>query len=123
MALAPSLQAEGDKEANAREVWRPGKGGIADDYEYVMCVRCFCCTPSHSEAEDRTGTARSSNLTRGQERMCAFASDRTAMSSSKRKHSTAYASFGGLLMALGGAYRHLRDLSVGNNVYLLVRKA
>ncbi|WFD32652.1 DNA-directed RNA polymerases I, II, and III subunit RPABC3 [Malassezia sp. CBS 17886] len=34
---------------------------------------------------------------------------------------TVYASFGGLLMALTGAYRHLSKLTVGANVYLLVR--
>ncbi|PWN89905.1 RNA polymerase, partial [Acaromyces ingoldii] len=34
---------------------------------------------------------------------------------------TVYASFGGLLMALTGSYRHLSSLSVGSNVFLLVR--
>lgn len=35
---------------------------------------------------------------------------------------TAYASFGGLLMALTGAYRHVSNITVGDNVYLLARK-
>lgn len=35
---------------------------------------------------------------------------------------TAYASFGGLLMALTGQYRHLSSITVGDNVYLLARK-
>lgn len=35
---------------------------------------------------------------------------------------TAYASFGGLLMALRGSYRHLANVIVGENVYLLMRK-
>lgn len=36
--------------------------------------------------------------------------------------STAYASFGGLLMALTGAYRHVSSITVGDNVYLLARQ-
>ena len=36
--------------------------------------------------------------------------------------STAYISFGGLLLALRGAYRHLQGITVGQNVYLLMRK-
>nr|ODN91547.1 DNA-directed RNA polymerase I, II, and III subunit RPABC3 [Cryptococcus depauperatus CBS 7855] len=35
---------------------------------------------------------------------------------------TAYFSFGGLLMALRGSYRHLAGVVVGENVYLLLRK-
>ena len=34
---------------------------------------------------------------------------------------TVYASFGGLLMALTGSFRHLSKLNVGTNVYMLVR--
>ncbi|PWN35263.1 RNA polymerase [Meira miltonrushii] len=34
---------------------------------------------------------------------------------------TVYASFGGLLLALTGSYRHLSNLAVGSNVYLLIR--
>lgn len=37
-------------------------------------------------------------------------------------HSTAYISFGGLLMALRGSYRHLSNIVVGENVYCLIRK-
>ena len=36
--------------------------------------------------------------------------------------STAYISFGGLLLALRGSYRHLANIVVGENVYLLMRK-
>jgi len=36
---------------------------------------------------------------------------------------TAYASFGGLLMALSGSYRHISGVTVGEQVYLLVRVA
>ncbi|BEJ13678.1 hypothetical protein CspHIS471_0308520 [Cutaneotrichosporon sp. HIS471] len=35
---------------------------------------------------------------------------------------TAYVSFGGLLMALRGSFRHLAGVTVGENVYLLMRK-
>lgn len=35
---------------------------------------------------------------------------------------TAYFSFGGLLMALKGSFRHLANVVVGENVYLLMRK-
>lgn len=35
---------------------------------------------------------------------------------------TAYASFGGLLMALSGSYRHISGVSVGEYVYLLIRR-
>lgn len=35
---------------------------------------------------------------------------------------TAYFSWGGLLMALRGNYRHLANVVVGENVYLLMRK-
>jgi len=35
---------------------------------------------------------------------------------------TAYASFGGLLMALTGSFRHLQGITLGENVYLLMRQ-
>ncbi|KAF8329773.1 RNA polymerase [Cantharellus anzutake] len=35
---------------------------------------------------------------------------------------TAYASFGGLLMALTGSYRHMQNIVIGENVYLLMRR-
>lgn len=34
---------------------------------------------------------------------------------------TVYGSFGGLLMALTGSFRHLSKITVGSNVYLLMR--
>jgi len=34
---------------------------------------------------------------------------------------TVYGSFGGLLMALTGSFRHLSKITVGAHVYLLVR--
>lgn len=35
---------------------------------------------------------------------------------------TAYASFGGLLMALTGSHRHLQNIVLGDPVYLLMRR-
>ncbi|KAL0950982.1 hypothetical protein HGRIS_007729 [Hohenbuehelia grisea] len=35
---------------------------------------------------------------------------------------TAYASFGGLLMALTGSYRHMTNIVLGDPIYLLMRK-
>ncbi|GAA5977337.1 hypothetical protein JCM11641_000068 [Rhodosporidiobolus odoratus] len=35
---------------------------------------------------------------------------------------TAYISFGGLLMALTGSYRHMQQVTVGEHIYLLVRR-
>ncbi|GAA5952880.1 hypothetical protein JCM21900_004252 [Sporobolomyces salmonicolor] len=35
---------------------------------------------------------------------------------------TAYVSFGGLLMALTGSYRHVSGITVGEYIYLLVRR-
>lgn len=35
---------------------------------------------------------------------------------------TAYASFGGLLMALTGSYRHMQGIVLGENIYLLIRR-
>jgi len=35
---------------------------------------------------------------------------------------TAYASFGGLLMALTGSYRHMQGIILGDPVYLLMRR-
>lgn len=34
---------------------------------------------------------------------------------------TAYVSFGGLLMALTGSYRHISRVTVGEYIYLLIR--
>ncbi|KAF8321314.1 RNA polymerase [Clavulina sp. PMI_390] len=35
---------------------------------------------------------------------------------------TAYASFGGLLMALTGSFRHMQGITIGENIYLLMRQ-
>ncbi|KAI9608753.1 hypothetical protein H4Q26_004940 [Puccinia striiformis f. sp. tritici PST-130] len=63
-----------------------GKGGLADEYEYVMYGKLY---KFDSGASDSV---------------------------------TAYISFGGLLMALTGDYRHLDRLTVGQMVFLLMRR-
>ncbi|KAH7102996.1 RNA polymerase I [Auriculariales sp. MPI-PUGE-AT-0066] len=40
----------------------------------------------------------------------------------KNEQVTAYASFGGLLMALTGSYRHMQGIVLGENIYLLIRR-
>ncbi|KAG8864299.1 DNA-directed RNA polymerases I, II, and III subunit RPABC3 [Tulasnella sp. 330] len=35
---------------------------------------------------------------------------------------TVYASFGGLLMALAGSFRHLQNIVIGENIFLLMRR-
>ncbi|EJD54089.1 RNA polymerase I [Auricularia subglabra TFB-10046 SS5] len=35
---------------------------------------------------------------------------------------TAYASFGGLLMALSGSFRHMQGIVLGDPIYLLIRR-
>jgi len=39
-----------------------------------------------------------------------------------RTYSTAYISFGGLLMSLTGSYRHMTSIVLGDPIYLLMRK-
>ncbi|POW18541.1 hypothetical protein PSHT_05658 [Puccinia striiformis] len=70
------------------QTWRleEGKGGLADEYEYVMYGKLY---KFDSGASDSV---------------------------------TAYISFGGLLMALTGDYRHLDRLTVGQMVFLLMRR-
>jgi DNA-directed RNA polymerase I, II, and III subunit RPABC3 len=42
--------------------------------------------------------------------------------SKTKQNRTAYASYGGLLMALSGSYRHISNVTVGEYVYLLIRR-
>lgn len=71
---------------SVRDAWRPGKGGLADEYQYVMYGKVY---KFDEGTEDRV---------------------------------SAYASFGGLLMALSGSYRHVNSITVGQNIYILLRK-
>lgn len=79
-----------------RESWRleqPGAQGIAEEYDYVMYGKV-----------------------RGHTNLQIFKYDERSS-----EQVTVYASFGGLLMALTGSFRHLSKLTVGANLYLLVR--
>ncbi|POW07278.1 hypothetical protein PSTT_08398, partial [Puccinia striiformis] len=79
LALSSSLTPEGEKDSGLEtQTWRleEGKGGLADEYEYVMGFRFGDCV----------------HLIRG------------------------------LLMALTGDYRHLDRLTVGQMVFLLMRR-
>ena len=40
----------------------------------------------------------------------------------KSRCSTAYASFGGLLLSLTGSYRHMTSIVLGEPVYVLMRR-
>ena len=69
-----------------------------DEYDYIMCV--FLRVASD---ECRYG------------KVYKFDED-------SKDRVTAYASYGGLLMALSGSYRHVNQISVGQPIYLLIRK-
>ncbi|EGG11339.1 uncharacterized protein MELLADRAFT_33205, partial [Melampsora larici-populina 98AG31] len=89
LALSSSLTPEGEKDGGAEiQSWRleEGKGGLADEYDYVMYGKLY-----------KFDTGASDTV-------------------------TCYISFGGLLMALSGDYRHLDQLTVGQMVFLLMRR-
>ncbi|KAI8059335.1 RNA polymerase [Gongronella butleri] len=95
--LASSLALDSSGVSDTRESWReraPGEHDLSDEYEYVMYGKVY-------RYEDAAGTA--SNLASGQK-------------------VSVYASFGGLLMCLEGDFRHLQKITVGENIYLLMRK-
>ncbi|KAI9012621.1 RNA polymerase [Phycomyces nitens] len=82
-----------------RESWReraPGERDLSDEYEYVMFGKVY----RYDDAASGNGA--------------------TALSVGQRV--SVYASFGGLLMCLEGDYRHLQNITVGENIYLLLRK-
>ncbi|KAK4704802.1 DNA-directed RNA polymerases I, II, and III subunit RPABC3, partial [Phenoliferia sp. Uapishka_3] len=82
-----------DGEKEGEGGWRAGiEGGLADDWEYVMYGKPSRNSQVYKFDEDTA------------ERV------------------TAYASFGGLLMALSGSYRHISGVTVGEYVYLLIRR-
>ncbi|GAA6036858.1 hypothetical protein JCM8097_006317 [Rhodosporidiobolus ruineniae] len=86
VALASTLNPDGNKETSASG-WRADiDGGLADDFDYVMYGKVY-------KFDDGTG-----------------------------EEVTAYISFGGLLMALTGSYRHMQQVTVGEHIYLLVRQ-
>ncbi|GAA5831866.1 hypothetical protein JCM11251_003915 [Rhodosporidiobolus azoricus] len=87
LALASTLNPDGDKDATAAGGWRADiEGGLADDWEYVMYGKVY-------KYDEGAG-----------------------------EEVTAYISFGGLLMALTGNYSRFSKVTVGEHIYLLVRK-
>ncbi|KAH9806810.1 RNA polymerase [Melampsora americana] len=89
LALSASLTPEGEKDGGPEiQSWRleDGKGGLADEYDYVMYGKLY-----------KFDTGASDTV-------------------------TCYISFGGLLMALSGDYRHLDQLTVGQMLFLLMRR-
>ncbi|KAF7721620.1 DNA-directed RNA polymerases I, II, and III subunit RPABC3 [Apophysomyces ossiformis] len=106
LVLASSLSVDGTSGSGSnaaaaekkKESWReraPGERDLSDEYEYVMHGKVY-------RYEDASGTGVST-ATAGQ-------------------RVTVYVSYGGLLMSLEGDYRHLQNITVGENLYLLMRK-
>lgn len=97
--LVSSLRREkgdGEEVQADRDAWR-GDGGddLSADFDYVMYGKVRCRT---------------------HQLMQIFKYDERST-----EQVTVYGSFGGLLMALTGSYRHLSKITVGTNVYLLIR--
>ncbi|OAD02270.1 hypothetical protein MUCCIDRAFT_144091 [Mucor lusitanicus CBS 277.49] len=100
LVLASSLSLEASASAGGvekKESWReraPGERDLSDEYEYVMFGKVYRYEDSNKESDfDIWMPLRS-----------------------------VYVSYGGLLMCLEGDYRHLQNLTVGENIYLLIRK-
>ncbi|OAQ33695.1 RNA polymerase [Linnemannia elongata AG-77] len=106
LVLATSLSlttAVGNDTSGTQESWREKVGGertLADDYEYVMYGKVY----KYDEGQG----SKITNLT-------LFYPPFTT-------NSSVYISFGGLLMCLEGDFRHLQSISLGENLYLLMRK-
>ncbi|KAG5644741.1 hypothetical protein DXG03_007870 [Asterophora parasitica] len=118
LALSSSLARGGAPTTNAadgaddaaddkeRDVWRPdGKGrrGLEDDYDYVMYGKVY---------KFDGGTTEIVYVLVQLFQVLDFL----------MQDSTAYASFGGLLMSLTGSFRHMTSIVLGDPVYLLLRK-
>ncbi|KAI8376421.1 RNA polymerase [Radiomyces spectabilis] len=102
LVLASSLSLEPVTNAGGvekRESWRkraPGERDLSDEYEYVMFGKVY-------RYEDTASGTGATTVAAGQ-------------------RVSVYISYGGLLMCLEGDYRHLQNITVGENVYLLMRK-
>lgn len=113
LVLASSLQLgavsrTGDDDKMDRETWRPHTGpskGLDADYDYVMYGKIY---KFDEGAGERVYASRflSSRRWKALIELCR----------------TAYVSYGGLLMALSGSYRHMSGIVLGEYVYLLMRK-
>jgi len=126
--------AEGDKDAdgtangagkNSAPSWRLDSGksmGLADEYEYVMYGKVRGIDQRIQRYTDIHPVSRCTSLMGKRRRGCKSDRRYCTYCTENTLRSTAYASFGGLLMALTGAYRHVSAITVGDNVYLLARK-
>ena len=127
VALASSLSrepvgvaAEGE-EADNKNTWRPGisaNPGLEEDHDYVMFGKvCGEHTGRH------TPLTRCADLqVRREYRGEIVRNLYPPTSTCSPRYRTVYASFGGLLMALTGNNRHLQNLTLGESVYILLRK-
>lgn len=137
MALASSLQrggpTAGEDGEKDKDIWRPdgkGRGGLEEDYDYVMYGRVRliniplptyppCSSPWYAELTEHN--IRCINLMEETRTLCMLRSS-TTISLQLSRHSTVYASFGGLLMAMTGSYRHMSSIVLGESIYILLRK-
>lgn len=93
--LVSSLRREkGEEDAPAdRDAWRVGGGDdVSQDFDYVMYGKVRRDAHQIFKYDERSA-----------------------------EQVTVYGSFGGLLMAITGSYRHLSKITVGSHVYLLLR--
>jgi DNA-directed RNA polymerase I, II, and III subunit RPABC3 len=133
MALATSLArgpvVAGEEDDKDKDVWRPdGKGrrGLEEDYDYVMYGKVRCplpaihCTPHFPPL--LTSFPPGLQVRRRQRRDSVRALSRAQSAHADLDPRTVYASFGGLLMAMTGSYRHMSSIVLGEPVYILLRK-
>ena len=105
LALSTSLSNQSGQDVSSQG-WRPGmqNQGLAEDYEYV----CFGKIYKFDEEKQEVAYVYFYSI------LCIVMF--------KYFHSTAYISFGGLLLAITGHVKYLSKLSVGDDIYLLIRK-
>jgi DNA-directed RNA polymerase I, II, and III subunit RPABC3 len=117
LQLASSLgrnTGEGEGGDNDRDAWRlEGGGGLADEFDYVMYGKVSLLKVDYNILMMELLAHQFTSLIH---EIQIYKYD-----DSPSETVTVYASFGGLLMALTGSYRHLSSLTVGSNVFLLIR--
>jgi DNA-directed RNA polymerase I, II, and III subunit RPABC3 len=122
LMLATSLSPHGADDEAAKS-WRPDResDGIDKDFEYVMYGKVSM--PGVPLCRNTEVTLRRyTSLMRERTIKCAPRLWLCFLSALTIHFSTAYVSYGGLLMALSGSYRHMQGIVLGDNVYLLIRR-